>query len=307
MANTTAALNLEQADLRVKEAFTSGARGYISEYENVFIIETPDRRDERFTIVKTDSSVQEVADGGAYPVQQVNEIGANTISVRVYKSAIEISDLADLFDNYGSIVRTAMTRGYHFKAKTDGLSADFLNNGTSTSSPYGFNVAGTTFALVGTTQPIGDSGSTQSNRVTGNLSKDTANQARVLLRNMKDHDGMISTFQPRRFVYPTIEGMQAWQLFSSPDEPESANRNLNYLRAKVPVDLIEWPLLTSNTACFLLADKSDIGCKGLRLEVKEMPTMRRIMNPQTGNWQYQFRMVLFPGVVDYLGLVSIGL
>ena len=303
---TNAAQNLEQADLCVLEAFTSGARGYISQYENVFVIETPQRRDERFTIVKTDSAVQEVPDGGAYPLQAVNEIGANTISVRVYKSAIEISDLADLFDNYGSIVKTAMTRGYHFKAKTDLLSADFLNNATSTTSPYGFNVAGTTYPLFGTTQPIGDSGLTQSNRISGNLIKDTLNQARVAMRNMKDHDGMIAAYQARRLVTPTIETMNAYQLSVSPDEPESANRNLNYLKT-LGLELIEWPLLSSDTACFLLADKSDIGCKGLRLEVKEMPTMRRILNPMTGNWQYQFRQVLFPGVIDYMGAVSIGL
>ena len=306
MSITTAGLNLEQADLRVKEAFVGGARGYISAYEKVYIIETPERKDERFVIVKTDSGVSEVADGAAYPLQAVNEIGANTISVRVYKSAIEISDLADLFDNYGSIVKSAMTRGYHFKAKTDLLGADFLNNATSTSAPYGFNVAGTTYALCGATQPIGDSGTTQSNRVTGNLHKDTANQADVLLTNMKDHDGMVSTFQARRIVYPTVEGMNAYQIFQSPNEPESANRNLNYLNT-FSIERIRWPLLTSSTACFLLADKSDIGAKGLRMEVKEMPTMRRIMNPATGNWQYQFRMVLFPGIVDYMGVVSIGL
>lgn len=308
MSITTAGLNLEQADLRVKDAFVAGARGYISAYEKVFIIETPERRDERFTIVKTDSSVQEVADGAAYPLQAVNEIGANTISVRVYKSAIEISDLADLFDNYGSIVKTAMTRGYHFKAKTDALGADFLNNATSTSAPYGINIAGTTYPLCGTTQAIGDSGLVQSNRISGNLIKDTANSGRVAMRNMKDHDGMIAAFQPRRIVYPTIEGMNAWQLFMSPEDPSTANRSLNGLGGIMPgMEKIEWPLLTSQTACFMLADKSDIGTKGLRMEVKEMPTMRRILNPTTGNWQYQFRMVLFPGTVDYLGVVSIGL
>lgn len=307
MSITTAAVNLEQADLKVKKAFVAGVNGYQETYPDVFIIETPERKDERFTIVKTDAAVQEVADGAAYPLQPVNEIGANTITVRVYKSAIEISDLADLYDNYGSIAQSAGTRGYQFKFKTDLLCADFLNNATSTSSPYGINVAGQTIALVGTTQPIGDSGNTQSNRVSGNLTKTTANNARVLMRNMQDHDGMIAGWQPRRIVHPTIEGMNAWQLFYSPDEPESANRNLNYLQAKVKLQDVEWPLLTSQTACFLLADKSDYGAKGLRLEVKEMPTMRRILNPTTGNWQYQFRMVLFPGLVDYMGVVSIGL
>lgn len=305
MAITTIAQNLEQGDKRVKEAFVGGAKGYLSQFRNVFIVEEPERRNERFTIVKTDSGVSEVADGAAYPQQAANEIGANTIAVRVYKSAIPISDLADLFDNYKGIERSAMTHGYHFEAKTDVLCADFLNNATATSSPYGINIAGTTYPLVGTTQAIGDSGLTQSNRQTGNLSKDTLNSARVLMRKMKDHDNMTANYQARRLVTPAEETMNSWQLTFSQGEPESANRNDNYLKT-LGIQLIEWPLLTSTTGCFLLADKSEVGMKGLRLEVKEMPTMRRILHPDTGNWVYQFRMVLFPGVVDYMGLVSIG-
>lgn len=298
--------NLEQADKKVLEAFTTGANGYQAEYQRVFIIETPERRNERFTIVKTDSGVLEVQDGGAYPTQGINELGANEISVRVYKSAIPISDLSDVFDNYGAIARVAQTRGYHFKAKTDQLCANFLNNGTSTSSPYGINVAGTTTPLFSTTQPIGDSGLTQSNRQSGALDKSTLNSGRVLMRGMRDHDGMIANYQPRRLVTPPAETMNAWQITYSRNEPESANRNDNYIN-QLGLELIEWPLLTSTTACFLLADKSDVGCKGLRLEVKEMPSMRRIMDPATGNWVYTMRMILFPGVIDYMGAVSIGL
>jgi hypothetical protein len=305
MAQATAAQNLEQADKRVLEAFGTGARGYIAMYQDVFMIEEPERRDERFVIVKTDSAVQEVTDGAAYPTQSVSELGANTISVKVFKSAIEISDLAELFDNYGKIAETAQTRGYHFKAKMDAIGADFLNNATSTSSPYGINIAGTNVALVGTTQPIGDSGSTQSNRITGNLDKTTLNSARVAMRKMKDHDGMIAAYQARRLVVPSEEVMNAWQISTSAGEPESANRNDNYIKT-LGLQVIEWPLLSSTTGCFLLADKSNVGCKGLRYEVKEMPTMRRILNPVTGLWQYQFRMVLNAGLIDYLGCVSIG-
>jgi hypothetical protein len=305
MATTLASQNIEQVDLKVKNAFNTGAKGYLSQYENVFIVETPDRKDERFVIVQTDSSVLEVADGGAYPTQSVSEIGANQITQKVYKSAIPIGDLADLFDNYKAIERTAQTRGYHFRAKTDALCAAFLNNATSTTAPYGINLAGTTYALCGTTQPVGVTGTTQSNRQTGNLDKSTLNSARVLMRKMKDHDGMIANYQPRRLVTPAEETMNAYQITVSAGEPESANRNDNYVKT-LGLQLIEWPLLTSTTGCFLLADKSDIGCKGLRLEVKEMPTVRRILHPDTGNWQYQFRMVLSGGTVDWNGLVTIG-
>lgn len=305
---TQVGLNLAQADKLVKEAFVSGVKGYLSQYENVFIVEEPTRLDEKFTIIKTDSAVSEVADGAAYPTQGINELGLNTITTKVFKSAIPISDLTELFAeaNYGKISEAAKTRGYHFRAKTDALSAAFLNNATSSSAPYGINVAGTTYALVGTTQPVGDSGATQSNRVSGSLDKTTLNTARVYMRKMKDHDGMIANYQARRLVVPSEEVMNAWQIATSAGEPESANRNDNYLKT-LGLDIIEWPLLTSTTASFLLAAKDSFGAKGLRLEVKELPTTRRILLPTTGNWQYQFRMALNPGVVDYLGIVSIGL
>lgn len=308
MATTQVGLNLAQADLLVKEAFVAGVKGYESQYENVFIIETPKRLDEKFTILKTDSSVQEVADGAAYPTQSINELGMNTITVKVYKSAIPISDLTEAFaeDNYGKISESAKTRGYHFKAKTDALGAAFLNNATSSSAPYGINVAGTTYSLVGTTQPIGDSGATQSNRVSGSLDKTTLNAARVLMRKMKDHDGMIANYQARRLVVPSEEVMNAWQITASSGEPESANRNDNYIKT-LGLQIIEWPLLTSTTASFLMAAKDTFGMKGLRMEVKELPTSRRILSQITGNWQYQFRMILQPGIIDFLGLVSIGL
>jgi len=305
MSITNVSQNLLQADLRVKDAFVAGIRGYLSAYERVFIVEEPQRKDEQFTIVKTDNGVSEVADGGAYPLQSISELGANTISVRVYKSAAEISDLSDLFDNYGSINKSAMSIGFQFRQKADSLCADFLNNPTVTSAPYGFNVSGTTYPLLSTTQPIGDSGSVQSNRITGNMTKANANLGYVAMRNMKDHNGVIVGYQVRRVVHPTAETMNVWQLFQSPNEPESANRNDNWLNT-FAVERIEWPLLTSTTGCYLLADKSDIGAKGLRLEVKELPTMRRILNPTTGNFQYQYRMVLFPGVTDYQGIVGIG-
>lgn len=310
MSKTYVSQNLEQADLRVKEAFTTGARGYLANYDKVFIVETPERYNERFTIVQTNSAVQEVADGAAFPTQNISELGANTITQMLFKSSIPISDFSDLFDNYGAIVKVAATRGYHFKNKTDQLCADFLNNSTSTTSPYGINIAGTTTALVSATQPIGITGSTQSNRQTGNLDATTLNSARVLMRRMKDHDGMIANYQPRRLVVPPEEKMNAWQILMSPGNPESANRNQNYLGVGPDVnsgtEIIEWPLLSSTTGCFLLADKSDVGMKGLRLEVKEMPSMMRVKDGTTGNWVYQIRMALAPGVIDYMGLVSIG-
>ncbi len=306
MSKTYVAQNLEQADLKVKKAFATGAMGYESTYQKVFNIETPQRYNERFVLVQTDSAVQEVTDGAAFPTQNIKEIGANEITVGIYKSAIPISDLTMLFDNYGSVAKIAATRGYHFKQKTDQLCADFLNNGTATSGEYGINIAGITTSLFSATQPIGDLGLTQSNRVTGGLSKTTLNQARVLLRKMQDHDGMIANYRPSRLIVPPEETMNAWQLTQSPNEPESAFNNLNYLAKQLGIEVIEWPLLDSTTDCFLMAPKGDVtNMYGLRLEVKEMPAIRRVQDTNTGNWVYQMRMVLAPGVVNYLASVGI--
>jgi len=300
---TTANDNLLQVDKRVKKAFVAGAKGYKSHYEQVFIVETPERRNEKYTIVKTNSGVQEVNDGSPYPVQGIEEISDATISVRVYKSAIVISDLAEAFDNYGAIERTAKMRGYHFKAKMDQLGADFLNNPLAINAPYGFNIASTTTSLVSTTQPIGDTGLVQSNRITAALNKTSFNDANVALMTQRDHDGMLVNYQADRLVVSAYEGMNAWQLARSWGEPESANRNDNYLRT-LNINPIVWPLLNQNVN-FLMADKSDTGAKGLRYLVKELPSARRILDQRTGNPMYQMRMIIFPGVVDYQGMVGI--
>lgn len=306
--STTSGLVPLEADKKVKEAFVAGMKGYRPVYQEVFNIETPERRNEAFTILKTNAAVAQVQDGGAYPQQDIKELGVNYISVNVFKSALAMSDLTEVFaeKNYGGVSAAASTRGYHFIQKTDLLCADILNNGTSTSAPYGINIAGTTYAQFGTTQPIGDSGATQSNRQSGNLDKTTGNSARVLLAKMYDHDGQRSGWQPTRLVCPPEETMNASQLFYSPGEPESANRNDNYLRT-LGVKVIEWHQLTSTSACFLMAAKGDFGAKGWRLEIAELPSVRRILSQVTGNWNWQWRMILAPGVVDYIGAVSIGL
>lgn len=306
--STTSGLVPLAADKKIKEEFVAGVKGYLPQYQRVFIIETPERRNEAFSILKTNSAVTQVQDGGAYPQQDIKELGANYIAVNVFKSAIAMSDLTEVFaeKNYGKVSEAAKTRGYHFTQKTDVLCADILNNGTSTSAPYGINIAGTTYAQFSTTSPIGDSGATQSNRQSGNLDKTTLNSARVLMRKMKDHDGMVANYQVRRLVVPVEETMNAMQLCFSAGEPESANRNDNYLKT-LGLEVIEWPQLTSTSACFLLAAKDDFGTKGLRLEVAELPSVRRILSQVTGNWNWQWRMILAPGVIDYLGAVSIGL
>lgn len=302
---------LEEVDRKVLHAFQAGAQDYRPIYQEVFNVETPQRKDERFTIVKMDNSASEVADGAPFPESSIVELGANTISQKVFKAAVPISDLAEAFDNYGAIERAANRKSYQFMYAIDQLCVAFFNNPTSTTAPYGINIAGTTTSLISNSQPVGDTGATFDNRVTSALDKTSLNTALTQLITMPTHENIIAGYRPDRLVVPANEWQNAWQITMSPDEPESANRNRNFSNT-LGLQLVVWPLLTETgvistaTACYLMAPKGENGARGPRLLVVEMPTIRRVLSQVTGNWVYQCRMILNAGVVDYQGIVGIG-
>jgi|GEM_PF-7128639 len=304
MSATVAQANLNQVDLLVKEAFDGGATAYESKFQQVFVVETPQRKDEKFVVAKTSNAVDEVADGADSPEGSVVELDANTITVKVYKSAIKIGDLPELFDNYGLIQRIGAGKGRDFKYKMDELGASFFNNSTSSTAPYGCTISGSRIPLVGDSQTVGDTGTTQDNDTEGALTKTTFNTAYVKMTEMKGHNGNIAGFQVKRFLVPADLHLAAWEMLMSSGEPESANQNKNFVNS-LGIELIMWPLLSSATASWLLASKSEVGAYGLRYEVKELPQMRRVFDPDAGIWKYLFRMVVQPGVVDYLGVQGI--
>lgn len=303
---TAGSQNLNSLNKLVLEQFVAGKNAAATIYDRLAIIQTPTRKDEKFNILTVDATVHEVADGGAFIPRGVEELPANTVTQKIYKDAVTMGDFAKEFDNYGSILEAAMSFGYQYETKIDELVIDFFNNATSTTAPYGVNVGGTTVAMAGTTQAIGATGATQSNRVSGNLDLSTASAAKVLMNKMKDHNGKLGNFTMTRVLVPSEEAINAWQMFRSPGNPETSNNNANYFNSK-PMEIIESPRLTSTTACFFMADKSAIGAKGLRLLIKRRPSMTAIRLQDSGVMQYQYSMMLAPGLIDYLGIVSVGL
>lgn len=302
---------LLNVDKKILLSFQAGARQYIPTYDKIFNIDKPQRKDEKYGIIKLDNAAPEVADGTAFPESSITEVGDATITTKVFKAAVPISDLSEAFDNYGAIEQAASRKSYQFIYAIDQLGANFVNNATSSTGAYGFSIAGTTNALVGDTQTVGDTGVTFDNKITGSLDKTTLNQAIVQMMTMPTHENIIAGYQARRLLVPVVEKMNAWQLTNSPDEPESANRNLNYLNS-LGIQVIPWALYTNTgsaataTACMLLADKGENGARGLRYVVTEMPTIRRILSQTTGNWVYQVRMLLNAGVTDWQGIVGLG-
>jgi len=294
--------NIEQVDKLVREVFTAGMNMRTPVFPKVFNIGTPTRLDEKYQIIKLDNTVSETVDGGAFTPSDIKEIGGKTITQKIYKDSVSIGDFAELFDNYGKIRQAAFEKGQDYMYEMDAHGADFFNNATSSASPYGFIVDGTSTAtsLISNTQPVGDTGDTQDNLVSGGLDKPQLNTAREYLRKQKRHNGNIAGYQASRLLMPVELGMTAFELTKSPIGPTADNRK-NYINS-LGIELIEWDLLTSSSMSFLMAPK---GATRFEFLIKLRPQLRRIISQTTGTPEYQWRAVYQAGVVDYQGCVGI--
>lgn len=299
-----AANNLNQVNKLVADVFGLALASRDNKWDKVFTEVVPTRKDEKLTIIKLDNSVTETADGGAFTPSNIQELGNYTVTQKIYKDSVSLGDYAEEFDNYGKIKQAAMEKGMDYAYQMDALAAAFLNNPTSTTVPYGFIVDGsaTKTPLLYATQPIGDTGSTQNNLQAGGMTKSNVNSAMVLLSQMKRHNGNIAGYQWRRWVVHPSELMTAWQMVNSAGEPESADRASNYLNT-LGVEVIPWDLLSTSTTSFMMGSK--MVTPHFVYFVKLRPSMQSILNQQTGNREYQFRMMLMSGISDYQGVVGL--
>lgn len=296
--------NLKQVNKTVAEVFGLALVDRDNKWGKVFTEKVPTRKDEKVTIIKLDNSVTEASDGGAFTANNIKEIGDYTITQKIYKDKITLGDFAEVFDNYSKIKASAMEKGMDYSYQMDSLAVAFLNNPTSTTAPYGFIVDGssTKSSLIGDTQPVGDTGTTQDNRLTGGLSKPNLQGAITKLTKMKRHNGNIAGYQAKRLVAPVEEWMNAWQLTQSTGEPEGAENNKNWLNT-LGIEVIYWDLLSDTSRCFLMASK--MATPHFIYYVKQRPRMKVLRTEANDNITYQFKMMLQAGVADYQGLVSI--
>ena len=296
--------NLKQVNREVAEVFGLALTSRDNKWGEVFSEKTPTRKDEKTTIIKLDNSVTETTDGGAFTSNNIKELGDYTITQKIFKDKISLGDFAEEFDNYGKIKQAAMEKGSDYAYQMDALAVAFLNNPTSTTAPYGFIVDGssTKTPLLYATQPIGDTGSTQNNIQTGGFTKANLNSAIVKLVQMKRHNGNIAGYNARRIVCTPTEAMAVWQVLNSVGEPETADRATNYINT-LGIKPIVWDLLTTTTTSFLMGDK--MVTPHLIYFIKLRPSMQSIRNQNTGNIEYQFKMMLQAGICDMQGIVGI--
>ena len=209
-----------------------------------------------------------------------------------YKESLPITKLLQRFDNYGVIVEEASKQGYRARLTMDRACANVLNNAAGTSTVWDGH------PLAYATHHVGNTGTTQSNVVSGALTESSLNAAQIALRKMVDHNGQEMALMPRTLVVPVNLAKKAFELTASQGSPESANRNSNFLNT-LGLQVVVWELLTSTTQWLLLADKV---FTRFRLLPSIAPTVEYIRRPETGNHEYQLQFDIAVGVVDYLGV-----
>ena len=261
----------------------------------LFSRKAPERVDERFSITASGGDITSVAEGAAFPKTDIREVGTQTISQVEYKEALPITKLMKRFDNYGAVQREAEKLGRRASISIDRLGAALLNNSDDTTLTWDG------LSLANASHLIGDTGQTQSTIVTGALNKGNLNSAIVALANQNNHNNQEDPLAARYLVVPPALAMTAWELVESPGEPESANRNRNYIN-KQGINVVVWEQLTDTADAFLLSDKIFHGlCYLPAIE----PTVEYVRDDNTGNYEYQMQYDVAVGVVDYRGFIKI--
>lgn len=289
-------LKPSEIDLLVKKEFLSGYEKYQPVGTAIFNIESPDRLNEKESVVTTDGDIAAVAQGASYPASLARELGTVTYTSVEYKRKWGITALMEDFSNYGTTMKLMRKAGYRARYKQDDLLAGVVANGFATTATWDG------YYLFDTGHAVGDTGSTQDNLVSGALSETTLNSAYVALATQKDHEGLTMPMQGAKLVVPAALAKKAWELVKSPQGPETADRKANYINS-LNLEIVVWPLLdaTSTTAWFLFTDKM---WHAMTCYQKVAPTMKMYTDEDTDNMWEKVRFVQIQGATDYLGTVG---
>lgn len=289
-------LKPSEIDLLVKKEYLSGYETYSPVGSKIFNLDVPERLNEKESVVTTDGDIPQTAEGVVYPEAQIRELGTKTFTSLEYKKKWGITELMQDFSNYGSVMKEMRMAGYRARYKQDKLMADVVTGAFATTTTWDGAY------LYSASHQISDTGATQSNLITGALSKAKLNEMYVKLKTMKAHDGLNMPLTTAYLVVPSALYMTAWELINSKADPETANRSDNFVNS-LNIKLIEWNLLdaVSTTAYHMFSEKM---FHGLTAFQKVQPNMRMYVDEDTGNMYEKVRFVQTQGATDYFGSVG---
>lgn len=289
-------LKPSEIDLLVKKEFLSGYTKYQPKGSTIFNIDTPERFNEKESVVTTDGDIPQVAEGSAYPASLVRELGTVTYTSVEYKRKWGLTQLMEDFSNYGTTMKMMMKAGYRARYKQDNLMQAVITGGFATTTTWDGAY------LFSASHSVGDTGVTQSNLISGALTETTLNEAYIALGLLKDHEGLTMPMDGVKLLVPQTLAKKAYELVQSPAGPETADRKKNYINS-LGIEVVVWPLFdaVSTTAWFLLTDKM---WHSLTAYQKVNPSMKMYTDDDTDNMWEKCRFVQVQGATDYLGVVG---
>lgn len=285
---------LTEAQLEVMKSFSAGWDSYMPRYQEVFNITTdPSRLEEKFSVRGgMTSAFVATTEQGAYNNQNPQIIGTQTITELIFKEQVAITKMMKKKDNYGSAMSDAKRLGLKARIKMDKLGADLLADAS------GATVTWDGLPLASASHLVGNTGTTQSNLVSGGLN---ITNIETVIQNFglqKDHDGDIMGLSAVTAIVPQRNWATIKKLFGSPMSPEDANRNINPVY-ELGMKILVWPQLvtTDFEVMFLGPDVM----RRLEYLIHYGPDMTPDRDTNTGNDLVQLDLACNAGAVDYLG------
>ena len=278
-------------------AVRAGHTQYTPLASEIFNSVTPDRVNERMSILATDGDIPETGESDIYPEAKLEEAGYMTFKQATFKRKYTISKLLERFDNQGELMRYAMGLGRRAQIKMDKLCARVLTNGFSTEKVWDGKSLFHAEHQIGTTV-----GASQSNLVDGVLNDANFRKAKTLLRKLRAHDNTEDGMVGRVLLVPVGLGDTADIIINSRMSFENSNNGKNPHYNK-RIRVVEWELLENDDQWFLLTDKQFHGL----VDLVSMPfkvEKRLPIYTESGVHEIRVDFAKKSGAVDYIGVVG---
>lgn len=199
--------------------------------------------------------------------------------------------MQDDIDNAISDLTPLLARSARNSIETEAAS-DFNLGFTTVTTPDGLSFFNTAHVLVG--------GGTFSNRVTGDLSQSTLEEAANLFDNQVDDRNQFLDFAAQVLLYPPKLRWLVHELLKSQQRPDSNINAANALE-QLNISPIMWRYITNVTDWFVGAGPSD---HELRFYWKENPVTDHSLDFDSGNMKSKMTMRFSHGPADPRGWIG---
>jgi hypothetical protein len=246
---------LSAVDARLRSMFFETNATIPMIAKQILLQKTTDRAYEIVNRVVGQGEATEVAENGAYPQKEIKQDIAITIQPKKFGFITDVSrELIEdnLFTSIQDSVAKGMRNSMDQTHERRGL--NLLNNGFTTQlAEDGLSLFNTVHVLV--------NGGTQSNRasVATALDIDSLWTGRNTMKTTKGNSGLFDNIYDAKFiVVPQALERRANELIKSEWVPQSMENQANVIGSLTNMTVLTSPLLTSDTAWFLVANPSEV-------------------------------------------------